>query len=224
MCQTSIVYERRLNGKTLEFGHAGILYRNSFVMYDRETDSLWVHVTGRAEVGPREGWQLTFMPSTVTTWAEWKRLHPRTKVLASRRRGGFMGTYTGVDDPGGIGLAVIVWGNAKLYPFDRLAEVSVVNDTVYGSPVVVAYSQSAGTARAWGREVGGRTLTFQRGPDPEGGAPFLLEDLETGSEWSWLTGEALSGELAGSRLEHASHHPILSRRFSGFYPEGPVME
>ena len=61
------MHDRRVNGKTLSFGHAGILYRNSFVMYDRETESLWVHVTGRAEVGPREGWQLRFMPSTVTT-------------------------------------------------------------------------------------------------------------------------------------------------------------
>ncbi len=223
MCQTSIVYERRLNGTTLEFGHAGILYRDSFVMYDRETDSLWVHVTGRAEVGPREGWQLTFMPSTVTTWAEWKRLHPHTEVLVSRRRGGFMGTYTGVDDPGGIGLAVIVWGQAKLYPFDLLAEASVVNDTVHGASVVVAYSESTGTARAWGREVDGRTLTFERGQDLPGGT-FLLQDQETGSAWSWLTGEAVSGELAGTRLEHASHHPILSRRFAGFYPDGPVME
>ena len=49
------MHERRLNGVTLEFGHAGILYRNSFVMYERETDSLWVHVSGRAEVGARPG-------------------------------------------------------------------------------------------------------------------------------------------------------------------------
>ena len=99
----------------------------------------------------------------------------------------------------------------------------MVNDTVHGASVVVAYSESAGTARAWGREAGGRTLTFERGPQLPGGT-FALRDLETGSEWSWLTGEAISGELAGTRLEHASHHPILNRRFAGFYPDGPVME
>ncbi len=42
------MYDRRTNGQTLSFGHAGILYRNSFVMYDRTTESLWVHVTGLA--------------------------------------------------------------------------------------------------------------------------------------------------------------------------------
>jgi hypothetical protein len=29
------VYSRRLEGRTLTFGHEGVLYKNSFVMYDR---------------------------------------------------------------------------------------------------------------------------------------------------------------------------------------------
>ena len=48
----------------MSFGHAGILLENSFVMYDRGTDSLWVHVTGRAVWGPLKGEQLEFVPST----------------------------------------------------------------------------------------------------------------------------------------------------------------
>src|SRR5439155_1161397 len=81
---------------TLSFGHEGILYENSFVMYDRKTESLWVHVTGRAVWGPLKGKQLEFVPSTVTTWSQWKAAHPRTLVLPGFRRGGFMGTYHGL--------------------------------------------------------------------------------------------------------------------------------
>jgi len=67
--------------KILSFGHAGILHRNSFVMYDRETESLRVRVTGKAAYGPRKGWQLKAMPASVTQWMDWKRDYPRTRVL-----------------------------------------------------------------------------------------------------------------------------------------------
>ncbi len=218
------MYDRRLNGTVLSFGHAGILYRNSFVMYDRETESLWVHVTGRAEHGPRKGWQVEFMPSTVTTWAEWKRAHPHTLVLPGYRRGGFMGTYTGVRSPAGIGLSVLVNFKAKLYPFKVLSTTPVVNDTFNGEDVVVAYSPQAGTAGAWRRRLDDRSLTFEAGPDAGEGGDFLLRDRETGSHWSWMTGTAVSGELEGRQLGYLPHHPILNKRFRGFYPDGPILQ
>lgn len=193
-------------------------------MYDRETDSLWVHVTGRAEVGPRKGWQLTFMPASVTTWAQWKETHPNTQVLPGYRRGGFMGTYTGTDSSRGMGLSVLVAHKAKLYPFERLVERPVVNDQFNGKDTLVVYSAHSGSAEAWQRSLDGRSLTFERGPDAATDGGFLVRDLETGSLWSWRTGEAVKGELLGRKLGYLMHHPILNERFAGFYPDGPVME
>ena len=48
LCGTAIVYERTVAGRTLTFGVSGMLYRDALVMYDRETDTLWSHVDGRA--------------------------------------------------------------------------------------------------------------------------------------------------------------------------------
>ena len=217
------MHVRRANGRTLSFGHAGILYRNSFVMYDRETESLWVHVTGRAQSGPRKGWQLEFMPSSMTTWAAWKAAHPHSTVLPGYRRGGFMGTYTGVGSPRGIGLVVRVAGHGKLYPFSALESQPVVNDRFRDEDVVVAYSRRLGTASAWSRTVGGRTLTFEPSSDTGNGRQLLVRDAETGTLWSGIRGEAIAGPLAGQRLELVPHHPILSSRFPGFYPDGPVL-
>jgi hypothetical protein len=61
------VYARTVNGRTLTFGVSGKLIRNSLVMYDRETHSLWTHLTGGAIDGPlRLGlWTITF-PSYTT--------------------------------------------------------------------------------------------------------------------------------------------------------------
>ena len=218
------MYAREVNGKVLSFGHAGILYRNSFVMYDRETESLWVHVTGRAESGARKGWQLRFMPSSMTSWAAWKAAHPNTTVLPGYRRGGFMGTYTGLHSAQGIGLVVRVAFEAKLYPFEKLAERSVVNDRFRDEDLVVVYSKSAKTASAWRRTLDGRVLSFEPHTDDTGKADFLVKDVETGSLWSGLRGEAVAGPMKGRRLTIMPHHPILTERFAGFYPDGPVMQ
>ena len=206
----------------MSFGHAGILYRNSFVMYDRKTESLWVHVTGRAETGPRKGWKLRFMPSSMTTWAAWKAAHPHTRVLPGYRRGGFMGTYTGVRSPSGIGLAVRVAFHAKLYPFKALEREPVVNDRFRDEPVVVVYSAKLGTASAWRRRLGDRVLSFEPLPPAGDGDAFRVRDRETGSVWAGLLGEAVAGPLEGQRLEIMPHHPILTSRFAGFYAGGPV--
>jgi len=224
LCQTGIVYDRRSNGKVLSFGHAGILYRNSFVMYDRETDSLWIHVTGRAETGPRKGWKLKFMPSSMTSWAAWKSAHPDTLVLPGYRRGGFMGTYRGLGSPSGIGVAVRVAFEAKLYPFDKLMRQPVVNDRFRDEDIVVVYSAKLRTASAWRRRLGERVLSFEPYASSAGDERFLVSDIQTGSVWSGLLGEAVSGPLKGQRLEIMPHHPILISRFAGFYPDGPVLD
>ena len=193
-------------------------------MYDRETGSLWVHVTGKAEHGTRKGWQLQQIPASVTPWGEWKRAHPNTLVLAGHRRRGFMGEYTGVESAAGIGLSVVVRFSAKLYPFEVLAGRAVVNDAFNGQSLVVAYSSEIGTAKAWGRQLDDVELTFEAAKATPGAAgPFLLRDSQSGTLWSWMTGNAVTGKYAGRQLAAVSHHPILNERFVGFYPNGPVL-
>lgn len=209
------MYGRRLDGETLSFGHAGILFENSFVMYDRRTESLWVHVTGRAVWGLLKGKQLTFVPSTVTTWQQWKAAHPHTQVLPGYRRGGFMGTYHGLTRPEDLGLAVVVRFRGKLYPFAVLNATPVLNDRFEGVPLLIYWSKAEGTAVAWRRTAGGHELTFEQRAGE-------LRDRETGSRWSWLRGEALSGRLRGARLEPVSHNPILVERFRAFYAGAPI--
>ena len=218
------MYDRRLNGETLSFGHAGILYKESFVMYDRKTESLWVHVTGKAEAGPMKGQQLKFLPSTVTTWAAWKAAHPQTLVLPGHRRGGFMGTYTGAHHLRTFGLAVFSNFKAKLYPFPQLKRQQVVNDAFRQAEVMVAFLDDSHTATAWSRRLNGQLLTFAWADEPTQNGQRVLQDQETGSLWSSLTGTALSGQLKGQELDPLQHYPILADRFHAFYPEGEVFK
>ena len=218
------MYRRKLDDKVLSFGHAGILYENSFIMYDRQTESLWVHVTGEAAFGPLKGKRLEFMPSTVTSWANWKKNYPHTQVLPGYRRGGFMGTYVGPFQSDILGLAVVVKLKGKLYPYRVLERQNVVNDEFNGANVVVYYSPGDATATAWRRELDDRVLTFGLSDRKDGQGNVLLRDKETGSLWSWLRGEAVEGPLKGRKLRQLLYNPILNDRFVAFYPGGPVFD
>lgn len=200
-----------------------MLINDSFVMYDKGTDSLWVHVTGEAVFGPLKGKKLKFIPSTVTTWEAWKQRFPRTRVLPGiPRHGSALGTYDGMKRTLGLGLAVLVRFKAKLYPLDALARRPVINDHVWGAPVLVVYSAKTRTATAWSRRVGGRLLTFALAGARDRFGNRLVRDLETGSTWNWLNGEAVSGPLRGTLLPQLTYNPILNDRFKVFYQGAPV--
>ena len=214
------MYDRRVGDETLTFGHSGRLYKRSFVFYDRQTNSLWVHVTGEAKTGPYKGTTLKFIPSTVTTWRKWKTQYPDTGVLPGVGRGGFMGTYEGFYNPERIGLAVSRLGEAKLYPFEILKKTPVINDSFNGEPIVVAFHEAQRTATAWGRIVQDRPVTFRAEFDSQKG--FLMVDSESDSRWDPLTGEAVDGPYRGARLPPLIYNPILMDRYVAHYPHGEI--
>ena len=123
-------------------------------------------------------------------------------------------------------VAIALGGEATAYAFTHLQDVGVVNDVVGGLPVVVLWSpetasaldarsiadaKAVGSGVAFGREVAGRTLTFE----PGDGA---FTDRETGSTWS-IAGEAVAGALEGVQLPPVVHANHLWFAWAAFYPE-----
>ncbi len=84
LCGSMIAYKTEVNGKHYELGTSGFLYRSNKLMYDHETKSLWSTLDGKPCVGPLVGQVIELEPYHVvtTTWGEWKRRHPQTKVLS----------------------------------------------------------------------------------------------------------------------------------------------
>ncbi len=80
VCNTGIRFDRRVNGKTLLFDFYG-LYNGVVIMCERETESVFLQVAGRAIKGPMTGTTLKTQPLLDTTWKEWKKLHPNTLVM-----------------------------------------------------------------------------------------------------------------------------------------------
>lgn len=86
LCLTGITFERKLEGKVVEFGTSGKLWRSNLVMYNRSDDpskeSYWSQVLGEAIVGEFTGTKLKIIPSSPVKYGDWKKLHPDTKVLS----------------------------------------------------------------------------------------------------------------------------------------------
>ncbi len=161
------MYDRRLPGRTLTFGNSGALYRNSLIMYDRQTHTLWSHLLGAAVVGPLKGERLRMIASTFTDWRTWRREHPRTLALSPERSpyGSYRDAYAGYFGSGAAGVLptirrddrlppkTLVLGvlapATKAYSLSDLQRLGTINDRLAGRPVAVRYERSSGSAAAY---------------------------------------------------------------------------
>ena len=111
LCNSAVVFDRRLDGRTLDFGTTGKLRKSDLVMYDRQTESWWQQFLGEAIVGSLTGKRLKMLPVRVESFAKFKaRRVSNKKVLAPSnprmRRYGY-NPYVGYDS------------RSRPYPFFR---------------------------------------------------------------------------------------------------------
>lgn len=80
-CDSVVVFDRRVNGQTLEFRVSGLVYNSNMLMYDAASESLWSQLLGRAVSGPKAGATLAVLPAELQRWDQWLARHPQTTVL-----------------------------------------------------------------------------------------------------------------------------------------------
>ena len=85
LCNSSIVFDRRVDGRVLDFGTTGKLRNSDLVMYDRQTESWWQQFSGQAIVGRMTGKTLKMLPSRLESFARFRARAPNGKVLVSNR-------------------------------------------------------------------------------------------------------------------------------------------
>jgi len=91
LCNTALVFDRRLDGRVLDFGTTGNLRNSDLVMYDRQTESWWQQFGGEAVVGEFAGERLTQLPARIVAWEDFAARHPDGEVLS--RETGFTRSY-----------------------------------------------------------------------------------------------------------------------------------
>lgn len=160
LSDSGVVYNRELDGKTLTFDVHGGIYKNNLILRDRETQTLWSQLTGKALKGPLQGKTLSTIASIRTDWADWETLHPSTVVLRPPRNLDYgihpYGDYRTNDailfphrfenpalDPKELVLGIGLNGSYSAYPLSSLSGERVVMDDIGSARVVIAHTSGA---------------------------------------------------------------------------------
>ena len=81
LCNSGVVFDRRVGERLLEFGNTGRLRHRDMVMYDKETESWWQQFTGEAIIGDLSGERMTPVPARLESLARFRERAPNGQVL-----------------------------------------------------------------------------------------------------------------------------------------------
>ena len=204
LCNSGVIFDRRVNGQTLTFGVSGKLRFSDMVMFDRETESWWQQFLGEGIVGTMTGVRLKKLPGWMESWAEYKARNPDALVMdqpKSRRPYGdnpyrnydsgrpFL--YRGENPPHGINpLARVVSVENRAWPLIRISEAGEITEAG------LTISWAAGTASpldkrkiAKGRDVGSiRVRDAHSGKDVPHDVAFAFVFHAFHPQGEWMLG------------------------------------
>ena len=218
ICQTGIVYSRKVSGQVLTFGVEGVLWRDNLVLFDRQTNSLWSQGRAKAIHGKYEGTKLDYYSSSVMTWKEWRALHPDTLVMVKQTDEDKAGltearkAYRTNERVGATGRAMIggalppksfvvgfeIKGQPYAVAIDDLKDREFLQLNADGVSVVVVPTTDRLSAKVYLAGAHQFTRAEKQGPRTR------LTDQKTGSYWEGLEGRATSGSLKGQSLQEVA--------------------
>ncbi len=234
LCGSGILYETLVEGYSgpFIFGSSGFLYRSNKLMYDRQTHSLWNQFLGQPVVGSLtgSGLELKIRPVAITSWKEWRRRHPDTKVLSldtgyerDYAPGQAYGAYFDSPDlmfparvpgtrlrPKDFVFALRFGKHEKAWPLTAFKGGKVINDTVGDLDVVLIGDAVTRTVRAYHAD--GRDFSA---------VAVGLDKIEAeGKRWR-VEEDALRGP-DGEQLARLPGHIAYYFAWSGFKTGAPL--
>jgi len=236
LCRSGILFDATVAGKTYTFGSSGLLFRSNKLMYDHQTESLWMTIPGEPVSGPlaHSGIQLKKLPVVVTTWGDWHKNHPGTHVLSLEtgyrrdyRPGAIYGAYYASPEPmfpvaqrdkrlppKEEVYTLMINGEPKAYPLRVLGREPVLNDTLGEENIVLVTNSKTGAVRAYL----GAKQTFRA-------REAATETLESGDGGLWdITEEALVNRRSGEQLPRLAGHAAYWFGWYAFHPRTQVYD
>ncbi len=159
------MYARRIQDKEFTFDFADTLFGENLLFVDRETESVWSQLEGKAIVGSMQGAPLRVIPALQTTWRFWRERHPETRVMALPGVKGRPYIYRNPrlnynptrHDATSLGLGLVAGGEEIFLPFRQLNRASPPFSLQLGQGrVTVNYVKQEFTA--WAEDEAGNLL------------------------------------------------------------------
>lgn len=203
LCNTGMVFDRRVNGRTLSFGVSGLLRHSDMIMYDRETESWWQQALGEGIVGTYAGQRLEQMPALMESWDSFRASHPDGLVMDepdwSRSYGSnpYAGydtsrpfLYDGENPPHGIDpLERVVRVGKRAWPLTRLSRAGELRE----AGLILTWSEGQASALdsqtiGRGREIGNIRVTDGAGQLVVYDIPFAFAFHAFHPDGIWMLG------------------------------------
>ncbi len=203
-------------------------------MYDRETDSLWSHLTGEALKGKMRGKKLRIISSVPKIrWGAWKQTYPKTKVLSiesnedieqDRYEQYHRSDRTGRQTPENIDtrlrpkemvVGVITDGKQKAYAFSAFTNSNFVYDKLGAKEIIVYRNNESELTAVYEAYVDGNKIAFTTKKPLH---DFSVED-GSGTKWNLITGQAREGKHNGKKLKQLPHINAYWFAWSDYYPK-----
>ncbi|MCU4653561.1 DUF3179 domain-containing protein [Roseibacterium sp. SDUM158016] len=204
LCNTALVFDRRVGDEVLTFGISGNLRHSDMVMFDRETESWWQQATGEGIVGVFAGARLEPLVAWVESWESFRTAHPDGLVMAepdaSRPYG--RNPYVGYDTsarpflfsgempPHGIEpLARVVRVGSRAWPLSRIAAAGRIAE----QGLVISWGAGKASAldaarMSEGRDVGQIRVRGTAGADVVHDVMFAFAFHAFWPEGEWMLG------------------------------------
>jgi len=236
LANLAVVYNREIDGKEYAFGVSGKLLKNTLVMFDYETESLWPIVYGEAVDGELTGRKLNSIPGyQKVPWGVWKKLHPDTLILSyqeSRTIGyDVYGDYHKNEETGifparnidarlGVKTNVIgieVNDKHKAYPFCLFNKTVIITDEFQGMNLLVYRNNDTGTIRVYDRQIGEVVIDFEKNVND-------TTDSVTNTTWDLENGVGIKGSRKDKTLRHVTFLAVYWFVWADYYPGTEVFE
>lgn len=204
LCNSGLTFDRRLDGRVLEFGVSGKLRGSDMVMYDRQTESWWQQALGRAIVGELTGAQLAPVASWMESVGQFRARNPDGLIMDQpdfpRAYGrnpyvGYDGSthpflYSGALPPHDIpALARVVRVGPRAWPLSRLRETGELSEAGVRLTWQAGQSSALDTAQiAKGRDVGSIRVRHAAGRDLPHDVMFAFAFHAFWPEGEWMLG------------------------------------
>jgi uncharacterized protein DUF3179 len=114
-------------------------------------------------------------------------------------------------------------GEARAYPLQILVWHEIVDDEVADTPVLITFCPLCNTAIAFDRRVDGKPLRFGTTGNLRDSDLVMWSDDPGETWWQQITGEAIVGDLVGSKLTMLPAEIVSFADFKAAFPTGQVL-
>ena len=207
LCNAAMVFDRRVEGRVLDFGTTGMLRNSDLVMYDRQTESWWQQFLGEAIVGELTGTVLKVLPSRLESWANFRQRAPQGQVLVPnnpKMRAYGRNPYAGYD----AGSRPFLYDGAVPEGVAPLARVVSLEDRSR------AWSLDLIKARGEIALEDGTLISWSPGQNSALGDAVIADGADVGN--------ILVQRKTADGIQDVAYFVDFAFAFHAFYPEAPI--